>query len=167
MGPEKFSSYDAQTNNCQDFLLNIFQGNNIGDQSDLTFIKQDTKEIFEKLPEFSKVLGKAATNLGAIFDRLIQGEGDPKSLKELSLEKVREQIRMVESGIDPSDAPRRFGISIGKYRKIRDKYPELLQAVSVAETGEMSGRGCMCGGSEKQVKEGSIAHRSYMSSLMR
>jgi hypothetical protein len=167
MGPEKFSSYDAESNNCQDFLLNIFQANNIGDQTDIAFIKQDTKEIFEKLPEFSKVLGKAATNLGAIFNRLMQGEGEPKSLKELSLEKVREQIRMVESGIDPSDAPRRFGISIGKYRKIRDKYPQLLEAVSVAETGEMSGRGCMCGGSEKQVKEGSIAHRSYMSSLMR
>lgn len=160
-----FGPYDAQFNNCQDFLTNIFQANGIGDSSDLQFIKQDTKEIFEKLPEFSKVLGKAATNLGAIFDRLIQGNGDPKSLKELSLQKVKEQIRMIEAGIDPSDAPRRFGISIGKYRKIRDKYPELLEAVSVAETGETSGRGCMCGGSQKQVKGGSIAHRAYLSSL--
>jgi len=70
-----FGPYDAQTNNCQDFLMNIFQANGIGDQSDLSFIKQDTKEIFSRLPEFSKVLGKAATNLGAIFDRLLYGEG--------------------------------------------------------------------------------------------
>lgn len=70
-----FGPYDAQSNNCQDFLINIFQANGIGDQSDFAFIKQDTKEIFSRLPEFSKVLGKVATNLGAIFNRLLYGEG--------------------------------------------------------------------------------------------
>jgi hypothetical protein len=162
---DRFGPYDAESNNCQDFLLNIFQANNIGDQTDLAFIKQDTKEIFEKLPEFSKVLGKAATNLGAIFNRLMQGEGEPKTLKELSLEKIREQIKMIEADIDPNDAPRRFGISVGKYRRLKQKYPQLLEAVSVAETGEISGRGCMCHGGPQTG--GSISHRSYVSSLMR
>lgn len=71
----KFGPYNAESNNCQDFITNIFKSNNIGDESDLTFIKQDTKEIFSKLPEFSKVLGNLATKAGAIFNRLLKGEG--------------------------------------------------------------------------------------------
>lgn len=71
----KFGVYDAETNNCQDFLMNIFQANGIGDQSDYTFIKQDTKEIFSKLPAFSKALGQASTSIAAIFNRLMFGNG--------------------------------------------------------------------------------------------
>lgn len=72
---KSFGVYSAGQNNCQDFLTNIFKANNIGDESDFKFIKQDTKEIFEQLPEFSKVLGNLATKAGAIFDRLLKGEG--------------------------------------------------------------------------------------------
>jgi len=71
-----FGPYDAQTNNCQDFITNVFKANNIGDESDFKFIKQDTKEIFSKLPEFSKTLGNLATKAGAIFNRLLKGNGD-------------------------------------------------------------------------------------------
>lgn len=72
---DKFGKYDAGQNNCQDFITNIFKANNIGDQSDYDFIKQDTKEIFEKLPAFSKVLGNLATKAGAIWNRLLKGNG--------------------------------------------------------------------------------------------
>lgn len=72
---DKFGPYNAESNNCQDFITNIFKANNIGDDSDFKFIKQDTKEIFSQLPEFSKVLGNLSTKLGAIFNRLIKGEG--------------------------------------------------------------------------------------------
>jgi hypothetical protein len=70
-----FGIYNAGLQNCQDFLSNVFIANDIGDESDIKFIKQDTKEIFEKLPEFSKVLGNLATKAGAIWDRLLYGEG--------------------------------------------------------------------------------------------
>jgi len=73
---KSFGVYSAGQNNCQDFLTNVFKANNIGDESDFKFIKQDTKEIFEQLPQFSKVLGNLATKAGAIFDRLLKGEGD-------------------------------------------------------------------------------------------
>ena len=72
---DKFGPYNAETNNCQDFITNVFKANNIGDESDFKFIKQDTKEIFSKLPEFSKTLGNLATKAGAIFNRLLKGEG--------------------------------------------------------------------------------------------
>lgn len=72
---DKFGKYEAEKNNCQDFITNIFKANNIGDQSDYDFIKQDSQEIFEKLPAFSKVLGNLATKAGAIWNRLLKGEG--------------------------------------------------------------------------------------------
>ena len=78
-----FGPYNAQSNNCQDFITNVFKANNIGDESDFKFIKQDTKEIFSKLPEFSKTLGNLATKAGAIFNRLLKGNGEEEDDGEL------------------------------------------------------------------------------------
>lgn len=75
MGNENFSNYDAEKLNCQNFLINVLDGSNIGDKEDGDFIFQDATKIFKELPEFSKVLGKASVKLGAIFNRLIYGEG--------------------------------------------------------------------------------------------
>ena len=75
MGNENFSNYDAEKLNCQNFLINVLDGSNIGDKADGDFIFQDATKIFKELPEFSKVLGKASVKLGAIFNRLIYGEG--------------------------------------------------------------------------------------------
>lgn len=75
MGPQNFSEYDAEKLNCQNFLINVLDGSNIGDSADRNFIFQDATKIFKELPEYAKVLGKASTNLGAIFNRLIKGEG--------------------------------------------------------------------------------------------
>jgi hypothetical protein len=75
MGPENFSNYDAEKLNCQNFLINVLDASNIGDKADGDFIFQDATKIFKELPEYAKVLGKASVNLGAIFNRLIKGEG--------------------------------------------------------------------------------------------
>lgn len=75
MGPENFSNYDAEKLNCQNFLLNVLSANGIGDKSDQDFIFQDATQIFKELPEFSKVLGRVSVKLGAIFNRLLYGEG--------------------------------------------------------------------------------------------
>lgn len=75
MGAENFSNYDAEKLNCQNFLINVLDGSNVGDKSDGDFIFQDATKIFKELPEFSKILGKASVKLGAIFNRLIYGEG--------------------------------------------------------------------------------------------
>ena len=75
MGNENFSNYDAEKLNCQNFLINVLDGSNIGDKADGDFIFQDATKIFKELPEYAKVLGKASVKLGAIFNRLIYGEG--------------------------------------------------------------------------------------------
>lgn len=75
MGADNFSTYDAEKLNCQNFLINVFDANKIGDKVDRDFIFQDATKIFKELPEYAKVLGKVSTNLGAIFNRLIKGNG--------------------------------------------------------------------------------------------
>lgn len=75
MGNENFSLYDPEKLNCQNFLINVLDGSNIGDSADGDFIFQDATKIFKELPEFSKTLGKVSVKLGAIFNRLIYGEG--------------------------------------------------------------------------------------------
>jgi hypothetical protein len=75
MGPQNFSNYDAEKLNCQNFLMNVLDGSGIGDKSDDDFILQDARTIFKELPEYTKVLGQVSVKLGAIFNRLLYGEG--------------------------------------------------------------------------------------------
>jgi len=74
MGTDNFFRYSAIDKNCQDFLLNIFKANNIGDESDLKFIKQDTKQLFKDLPYLAK-LTNAVTDLGAKVNVITEGAG--------------------------------------------------------------------------------------------
>lgn len=68
----QFFLYDAKKNNCQDFLLNVLQASNIGDQADYTFIKQKTEKLFAELPVL-KGLAHTVTNIGAIADKVFKG----------------------------------------------------------------------------------------------
>lgn len=73
MGP-KYFTYNAISNNCQDYILNLLQSNNIGDQSDYSFIKQDVETLFQG---YNKTKGfiNVATTLASIANRLISGYG--------------------------------------------------------------------------------------------
>lgn len=84
MGNENFSNYDAEKLNCQNFIVNVLDGSNIGDKQDKNFIFQDATQIFKELPEFSKVLGKVSVKLGAIFNRLIYGEGQNVPVRRIT-----------------------------------------------------------------------------------
>tara|TARA_R110000822_G_scaffold79053_4_gene189306 strand:- start:2943 stop:3236 length:294 start_codon:yes stop_codon:yes gene_type:complete len=69
-----------------------------------------------------------------------KGGSNPKSLLQLSLENVEKQINDVERISKPSDAPKKLGISAGKFTKMRLNLPYLKQGVTVARTG-MLGKG--------------------------
>ena len=45
----KYFTYSAKDNNCQDFILAVLKANNIGNEEDYSFVKQDTKSLFENL----------------------------------------------------------------------------------------------------------------------
>jgi len=73
-GKEKFFTYSASHNNCQDFIVNLLQANYIGGDI-ISFVKQNTKELFEGLPRLRKI-ANTVTDAAAIGDRVIQGRGD-------------------------------------------------------------------------------------------
>jgi hypothetical protein len=79
MGESNYFNYNSKSNNCQDFILNILKSNNIGDESDVVFVKQDTDFLFKNLPVLQKI-ANATTNLGATVDVLTQGAGNKKKV---------------------------------------------------------------------------------------
>ena len=64
MGEDLFITYDPLRNNCQDQLLNSLQANGLLNQELRQFIKQDTEDLIENTPAFSKILAKNITGLG-------------------------------------------------------------------------------------------------------
>jgi|694.fasta_scaffold51543_8 hypothetical protein len=82
MGKSNYFNYNSKSNNCQDFILNILQSNNIGDESDVQFVKQNTEFLFENLPVLQRI-ANTTTNLGATVDVLTQGAGVKKKPKKV------------------------------------------------------------------------------------
>ena len=81
-----FFNYSAKSNNCQDFIINILDSNNIGDESDREFVKQDTDFLFENLPYLRKI-SNTVTTLGAKVNVITEGAGTKKKPKK-SIKKV-------------------------------------------------------------------------------
>jgi hypothetical protein len=80
----KFFGYSARDNNCQDFILAIFNGSNIGNQEDRAFIKQDTKQLFGNMTGLRK-LSNTITDLGAKVNEITTGAGlTDKVIKHLN-----------------------------------------------------------------------------------
>jgi len=72
MGRDAFYSYNAGTNNCQDFILNVFDANEIGDSQDRAFIKQDLNDIAKKNPLLTRI-AEFITNTGAFGRVTLEG----------------------------------------------------------------------------------------------
>ena len=53
IGKFDFYQYNAKTNNCQDFLLNILKANGLDNKKYTDFIKQDMETLFQNLPSWS------------------------------------------------------------------------------------------------------------------
>ncbi len=74
----KFLRYDAYKANCQNFIIGMLKGSNLGNESIYKFVKQDTRSIFSGSPTFAAIT-QFVTDLGARFDVLKQGAGIKKS----------------------------------------------------------------------------------------
>lgn len=74
MGDQNFTYYNPATNNCQDFILAVLSANRLLTPELQKFIKQDAVAIFSKTPRWTAKIASAITNLGARFNRLIEGE---------------------------------------------------------------------------------------------
>ena len=77
MGDSNFFNYSAKSNNCQDMIESILDANNIGNESDRSFVKQDTDFLFENLPYLRKI-SNTVTTIGARADVIKSGAGCKK-----------------------------------------------------------------------------------------
>lgn len=73
MGNKMFG-YSAKDNNCQDFVLCLLKGNNLGNEIDLKFVKQDTEQLFAGMDTLRKITN-TATDLGATLNIATTGAG--------------------------------------------------------------------------------------------
>lgn len=73
----KYFTYSAKDNNCQDFIVAFLTANNIGTETDKSWVKQETKVLFEGNDRLRKI-ANTLTDIGARVDVLRQGAGVKK-----------------------------------------------------------------------------------------
>lgn len=70
----KFLTYSAYDNNCMDFIAEFLRANHIGNEVDISWVKQDTQVLFEGNDRLRKIVN-TITDIGARVDVLKQGVG--------------------------------------------------------------------------------------------
>lgn len=67
VGRDVFFKYDTWTNNCQDYLLNILEANDLGKSPFVRgFLKQDVSDVLKEQPDYLQTVTGVLTNLGQI-----------------------------------------------------------------------------------------------------
>jgi hypothetical protein len=72
----KYGDYDASNNNCQVFIYSVLKANGLGTQETYQWVMQDTVKVFSEMPAIIALLSKASTNLAAVANKVMQGEGE-------------------------------------------------------------------------------------------
>ena len=72
---DKWTRYDAYSNNCQDFVMSLLKGSGLGNENDYQFIKQDTDSLF-KNDSFLRKFSRNLTNVGASVSTAFTGVDD-------------------------------------------------------------------------------------------
>jgi hypothetical protein len=70
----KFFPYSAYDNNCMDFIAEFLRANNLGSETDISWVKQETKVLFDGNDRLRKI-ANTITDIGARVDVLKQGAG--------------------------------------------------------------------------------------------
>ena len=85
---QKYFTYSAKDNNCQDYLLSLLKSSNIGTEEDFKFIKQNTKQLFEGMPYLRK-FANSITGFAAKLDVIISGRGMGGKELEAEIEDIK------------------------------------------------------------------------------
>jgi hypothetical protein len=72
---DNFYLYDGLKNNCQDFIYNLLLNNNLMTPELGKFIKQPLEQVIKQLPSYTGTVMNAITNLGAVADVALHGQG--------------------------------------------------------------------------------------------
>jgi hypothetical protein len=78
----KYFKYSAYDNNCQDFIMALLRGSNVGTQEDYNFVKQDAKSMF-KDDSFLRKFSNTLTDIGAKVNEITTGSGISESDSEI------------------------------------------------------------------------------------
>lgn len=108
---DKFTRYDASSNNCQDFIIALLEGSNAGSAADRAFIKQDVDALF-KDDTFLRRVARKLTNIGASVSTAITGVDD----KPVASTKTASQFEIPS----PADASVTDGMQTGAGKRKRD-----------------------------------------------
>jgi hypothetical protein len=74
MGVIRFFNYSAKNNNCQDFVLALLESNQLSNNENVIFVKQDIKQLFHQL-DYLRKFSNTITDLAHRANVLMQGEG--------------------------------------------------------------------------------------------
>lgn len=70
-----FFSYDAFTNNCQNYILNFLSSNGLLTGDAKNFIYQPVDDMVKKLPSYVKKFASGVTKIGSVVDKGLQAIG--------------------------------------------------------------------------------------------
>jgi hypothetical protein len=92
---DKYYTYDAFRNNCQDYILNLLEANGLDSPELKAFIKQDLTGFVSDLPPWLERIARNLTDLAGVADVAVEGQG-----KNSPRPTFRKQI--VDTGITPA-----------------------------------------------------------------
>ena len=75
VGDQTWFTYDAFSNNCQQFVATMLKANDLYLPHIQEFVMQPVDELVKKLPAYTSWLARKATDLGSIAERVIYGAG--------------------------------------------------------------------------------------------
>jgi len=70
---EKYFTYNAFNNNCQNFVLTMLRENGMASQEVSQFILQPMGDVIKEQPEYFSPFVETLTNLGAIGNQIVSG----------------------------------------------------------------------------------------------
>ena len=70
-----FFSYDAFTNNCQNYIMNFLSANGLLTGDAKNFIYQPVDDMVKKLPSYVKKFASGVTKIGSFVDKGLQAIG--------------------------------------------------------------------------------------------
>lgn len=82
---QNYGTYNAINNNCSVFISNVLSANNLSTENSDIFLNQKTIELFDKFPSISEKLVNLGTDIGAVVDKTLYGEGDKPYIHNFGL----------------------------------------------------------------------------------
>lgn len=80
-GDKLFYSYNASSNNCQNFILFLLKGSKLDTPEAINFTKQDTTALFQKDPNLRKI-ANSFVKIGAVVNTTMNGGNIKKDIKK-------------------------------------------------------------------------------------